>query len=83
MKQASFKQKDIAMIVIVAFFAGAFSLVLTNLLFVGKTGKDLKAETVSAITSEFQKPDDRVFNSNAINPTKLIQIGENNNQKPF
>lgn len=83
MKQAGFKQKDIAMIIVVAFFAGMFSLVLTNMLFVGKKGKDLKAETVSAISSEFKKPDDRVFNSNAINPTQLIQIGENNNQKPF
>lgn len=77
------KQKDIALIVIVAVVAGAFSLVITSTLFVGKKGKDLKAETVSQITSQFDKPDERVFNSNALNPTQLIQIGDNNNPNPL
>jgi archaellin len=77
------KRKDIAVIIVVAVFAGVISILITSTLFVGKKGKELKAETVSAITSDFQKPDPKVFNQNAINPTQLIQIGDNNNQKPL
>lgn len=77
------KQKDIALIVVVAVVAGVFSIVITSTLFVGKKGKELKAETVSQITSEFKTPDKNVFNQDALNPTQLIQIGDNNNPKPL
>lgn len=77
------KQKDIALIVIVAVVAGVFSIVITSTVFVGKKGKELKAETVSSISSEFKQPDKNVFNQDALNPTQLIQIGENNNPKPL
>lgn len=77
------KQKDIAVIVVIAVIAGVFSLAITSMLFVGKKGKELKAETVSQITSQFDRPSDKVFNSNSLNPTQLIQIGDNNNPKPL
>jgi hypothetical protein len=77
------KQKDIALILIVAIISGVLSVLITSNVFVGKKGKDLKAENVSAITAEFKKPDDKIFNENAINPTQLIQIGDNNNPNPL
>lgn len=77
------KQKDIALIVVVAIVSGVISIFITSTFVVGKSTKELKAETVSPISSTFDKPDDQVFNSNAINPTQLIQIGENNNQNPL
>ena len=77
------KQKDIALLIVVAVIAGVISIIITSTVFVGKGGKELKAENVSAITSEFKKPDNKVFNENAINPTQLIQIGDNNNPNPL
>ncbi len=76
------KQKDTMVIIAVVIFAGIFSLLISNVLF--KTNKrDLKAETAQAISTEFKQPDKSVFNDQAINPTKLIQIGDSTNPQPF
>lgn len=76
------KKNDILVIIVVAIVAGVFSLVLGNLLFAPKN-KQLTAQKVDVIKSDFQKPDTRYFNQNGINPTQLIQIGDNNNPQPF
>jgi len=76
------KQKDIALIAVVVIFAGIVSLLFTNFFFSGKS-RELTAEKVDAISSKFDKPDPKVFNKDAINPTQLIQIGDNNNPDPF
>ncbi len=77
------KQKDIAIIIIAAFFAGLISFFGSQALFASKPNRTMTAEKVDKITSEFTKPDTAVFNKNAINPTKLIQIGDSSNTKPF
>lgn len=76
------KKKDLILIIVVVFVAGIFSFIISNFLIAGGS-KQLEAETVQKISSEFQPPDKNVFNDQAINPTKLIEIGNNNNQKPF
>ena len=76
------KQKDIALILVVVVFAGIVSLIFTNIVFPSKA-RQLKAEKVSPISSQFNKPDPKVFNKDAINPTQLIHIGDNNNPDPF
>jgi len=80
------KQKDIALIAVVVIFAGVVSLVVSNFFFAPDPSKKLTAEVVESISSDFQKPDDNndsVFNKDAINPTKLIEIGNSNNKQPF
>ena len=77
------KKNDIILIIVVAFFSGVFSIVLSNLLFTPKDKKELTAQKVDPITSAFQKPDAKYFNNQAINPTQLIQIGDSSNPKPF
>jgi mannitol-specific phosphotransferase system IIBC component len=77
------KQKDVALILVVIFFAAVVSLVVTKTIFVPDKHKQLQAEVVEPIKSEFREPDKTVFNENAINPTQLIQIGDNNNTTPF
>lgn len=79
------KQKDIALIVAVAGFAGIASFILSGVFFSGND-KVQKVEVVQTITTEFDPNDeryDRFFNDKAINPTKLIRIGDTNNPKPF
>ncbi len=79
------KQKDIMIIVVVGVVAAIVSLGITQVLFVQKKSKQLSAEVVSPISSEFKRPqaNDTVFNSEAINPTQLIQIGDSSNNNPL
>lgn len=76
------KRNDLLLIVAVAVVAGIFSLVGSNVLF-APNKKELTAQKVDAINSDFQKPDPRYFNPEGINPTQLIQIGDNVNTQPF
>ncbi len=77
------KQKDIMLIVVVAIVAAVASLVVTQTIFVSKGSRELTAQKVSPISSEFKQPDSNVFNNNAINPTQLIQIGDSSKATPF
>jgi hypothetical protein len=77
------KRKDTLVIVVIAIFAGIISLTISKIFFTSSKERNLTAETVQPITAEFQKPDEAVFNDKAINPTKLIQIGDSTNQQPF
>lgn len=77
------KKNDLGVMVAVAIFAVVFSLILSNLLFTPKSTKGLKAQKIDAIQSAFQKPDKKFFNSDSINPTQLIQIGDSPNAQPF
>ncbi len=77
------KQKDIAVIILVAVIAGAASFFLSRLLFESGDKRQQKAEIVDVISTEFNQPDTKYFNSKAVNPTQLIRIGNNNNDNPF
>lgn len=78
------KKNDMAILVITAVIAGVFSLILSQALFSHSKHK-LSAEVVDAISagSDDFKPDPNVFNAQAVNPTKLIQIGDSSNSNPF
>lgn len=79
------KQKDIATILIVVIISGVFSLILSNYLFASPKNRQEKVEVVEPISAEFNVPkkDDKYFNAQAIDPTLIIKIGDNNNQQPF
>ena len=76
------KQKDIALILVIAFVALVFALILSNLLF-GSSKKQLTADVVTAISTDFKEPDKKYLNSNSVDPTQIIRLGENTNQQPF
>lgn len=79
------KQNDIILIVVMVFIGGVLSFFISNTLISSPNKRKEKVETVQAISSDFKQPakDDKYFNSNAFDPTQLIQIGNNNNNKPF
>lgn len=76
------KQKDITVILVAGIVSAVFSLVLSQALF-GAKSKNMTAEVVDPISSEFKEPDKKVFNDNSVNPTQLIRIGDSNNSSPF
>jgi hypothetical protein len=77
------KQKDIILIVGVVILTGVVSYFLANLLIAPPKDRKEKVEVVEAISSDFEKPDSKYFNSGSIDPTQPITIGDNNNPKPF
>lgn len=76
------KQKDVALIIIVVFISATVSLFISNMFFGSSTRKQQVA-VVPTISSAFQPPDSRYFNSSSIDPTQLIQIGNTTNTNPF
>lgn len=77
------KRKDISLIIVVCIISGVLSLVLSNILFNSPKHRNSRVEKVEPISADFKTPDSKYFNSNSINPTQLIKIGENTNQTPF
>lgn len=71
------KKTDIAMIILVtAFGIGVGYLVASNISFLKVPEKGVEVQTVREISSEISQPSDDVFNSNAINPTVEVFVGQ-------
>lgn len=77
------KQKDIALIILIAGIAAFMSFFASKLLFQSGDKLQQKAEVVDVISTDFKSPDAKYFNSTSINPTQLITIGGDNNTNPF
>lgn len=77
------KQKDIALIAVVVFISVVLSLVVSKFVLVSATNRQQKVQVVEPISSNFPTLDSRYFNAQAVDPTKIITIGSNNNPDPF
>ena len=77
------KQKDVALIIIIAFVSAVVSFVVSNKIFVTPANRQQQVQVVDKIEPSFQQPDQKYFNSNSIDPTQTPSIGTNNNQTPF
>lgn len=77
------KQKDIALILVIAIVSGMISFFAARMLFTTDKDRQMKAEVVDAITTDFEQPSSKYFNANSINPTLQIQIGNDVNANPF
>jgi len=77
------KQKDLILVSIIAFISGVISIVASNMLITAPKNRQQKVEVVTSITADFPKPDSKYFNTNSIDPTRLITIGTNVNLLPF
>lgn len=76
------KQKDIAVIIVVAFLAGVISFFVANKIFVTPENRQQKVQVIDKLTSDFQKPDNRFFNQESINPSRNTTL-QDTNQTPF
>jgi hypothetical protein len=83
------KNKDYLTLGAIVVIAAVISIILAGKIFGGSAKKhNLTAPEVQPISSNFpdMKNDssyNSVFNSNALNPTQLIQIGTNQNSSSF
>lgn len=77
------KRKDIVLIVGVVIISTIFALVLSSFIIGSPAKHPQEAEIVDVITTDFPSPDKKYFNDKAIDPTKIITIGNNANPQPF
>lgn len=77
------KQKDITLIVVVAFISSIVSITVSKYFIAPPKNRQQKVEIVEAISSEFPELDPTYFNKDSVDPTKLINIGDNSNPQPF
>ncbi len=77
------KKKDIGVIAAVAVFSGVISILLSGVLFATPEDRRQKVEVVEPISTTFNRPDSRYFNSQSVNPSQNIQIGTDPNSNPF
>lgn len=77
------RQKDIALIIVIALVSGFVSFFVAQYFFLKPQDRQVKAEYVQPVTSDFTQPDKKYFNANSIDPTQEIQIGDGNNTTPY
>lgn len=77
------KQKDIALIIVIAFISAIFSFFISGKIFVTPKGRQQQVQVIDVIKSDFVPPSTKYFNKDSIDPTQLVTIGNNNNQNPF
>lgn len=77
------KQKDLTLIIVTVFVSAVFAFLLSGWLLSSPQNRQQTAEVVDVITPEFMSPPPEYFNSSAVNPTQLIQIGGSSNPNPF
>lgn len=77
------KQKDIALIAVIVIVSGVLSLLVSRFVFSKPAERQQKAEVVDVITADFPQASPKYFNKDSIDPTQLIQIGNNANPNPF
>lgn len=77
------KQKDIVTIVAIVVVSAFFSFMISKVFISSPKNRTAKVEVVQKITPDFPEPSKKYFNSNSVNPTQLITIGDGTNTKPF
>lgn len=72
------KQKDIALIAILAIISAAVSIFISTKIFVTPKDRQQKVEVIDPISAEMNQVDKRYFNGDSINPTKNTQLDGTN-----
>lgn len=77
------KQKDIAVLMVVVFVSIVVSIFASKMLFSSPKNREQQVPVVPAISANFPVPSSQFFNSQSVDPTQLIQIGNSTNPQPF
>ncbi len=76
-------KKDRNTLVVVILVSAFVAFFAAKILIGSPQKKPQKVEVVEPISIDFQRPDSTVYNQDAVNPTQLIKISENENTDPF
>jgi len=70
------KKTDLAMIILIAAVSVGIAYFVASSFLGEMDNRGVKVQTVDVITSTVEKPDARIFNSDAINPSVEVNINE-------
>lgn len=74
------KKSDIAMIILIASISVLVSYFVAKAVLGDVQNQSVKVKTADPISTNITQPDPTVFNSNAINPTVQVIIGNGQSQ---
>jgi len=74
------KKSDIAMIILIASISILVSYFVAKAVLGDVQNQSVKVKTADPISTHITQPDSTVFNSNAINPTVQVIIGNGQSQ---
>lgn len=77
------KQKDVTLILVIAFISAIISFFISNSLFASSKNRSQLVDVAPSISPTFPQPNTTYFNINSVDPAQLIQVGNNNNTNPF
>ena len=77
------KKNDIASLVLIAAISGVISYFVANAVIGSPKNNPVEVEKMAPIQASFPKPDARVFNSEAIDPTVEINGQNPQSNTPF
>ncbi len=77
------KQTDIAMLILITSISLLFSYFVGNAVLGGDKNRNTEVERVEPISAEFLQPDAQIFNDDAVNLTRTINIGDSSSTDPF
>ncbi|HEU4966211.1 MAG TPA: hypothetical protein VFT53_01890 [Candidatus Saccharimonadales bacterium] len=77
------KQKDIALILLIAGLSGVASYAISHFIFATPANRQQQVAVVSPVNTAFASPDPKYFNNQSIDPSELIVVGGSNNANPF
>jgi len=74
------KKSDIAMIILIASVSVLIAYFIAKAVIGDVSNESVQVKTAERITAEVTEPDPSIFNSNAINPTVEVIIGDRSGQ---
>lgn len=77
------KKNDIAAIVLIVAIAAVIAYFAADAFIGSPKNNPVQVEKVNSIEADFPQPDERVFNSKAIDPTVEIKGGGQSSDQPF
>jgi len=77
------KKNEIALLILIIGVSIGIAYAAGQAIFGGTSAKPVDVETAEAISADVQRPEERIFNENAINPTVPVKIGDGSSQQPF
>ncbi len=77
------KSNDIAMLILIVSISVVLSYFVGTSVFNGDNFRQKEVEVVQAVSPDFPEIDENVFNTDSINLTETINIGDTSSNKPF
>ncbi len=77
------KKNDLALIISTMFLSAVLAIIVTSALLSHFISTQQEVTVVNTINTTFKLPGNQYLNSNSIDPTLLVKIGNNANNSPF